>query len=32
LLAAVPESRAGSIPGVIVGRLLDGPPGTIRVL
>jgi selenide,water dikinase len=32
LLVALPESRAAEIPGVVVGRLLDGPPGTITVL
>jgi selenide, water dikinase len=31
LLAAVPEERAGSIPGDLVGRLVQGPPGEIRV-
>jgi selenide, water dikinase len=32
LLAAVDPQRAGELPGVVVGRLVDGPPGTIRVL
>jgi selenide, water dikinase len=32
LLAAVPAARAGSLPGQMLGRLLDGPPGTIRVI
>jgi selenide,water dikinase len=31
LLAAVSPSRAASIPGWEIGRLLDGPPGTISV-
>jgi selenide,water dikinase len=31
LLAAVPPATAASIPGAVIGRLLDGPPGTIRV-
>ncbi len=32
LLAAVPEDGAGQIPGAVIGRLVDGPPGTIRVV
>jgi selenide,water dikinase len=32
LLAALPASAAGSIPGAVIGRLVDGPPGTISVL
>jgi len=31
LLVALPESRAAEVPGVVVGRLVDGPPGTITV-
>jgi selenide, water dikinase len=31
LLVAVPPSRAGEIPGVVVGRLVAGEPGAIRV-
>jgi selenide,water dikinase len=31
LLAAVPRERAGPVPGPIIGRLLDGPPGAITV-
>jgi selenide,water dikinase len=31
LLAAVPPAAAAALPGAIVGRLLDGPAGTIRV-
>jgi selenide,water dikinase len=31
LLAAVHPDRAGAMPGWIIGRLLDGPPGRIRV-
>jgi selenide, water dikinase len=31
LLAAVPASRAATIPGAVIGRLLDGPAGTISV-
>jgi selenide, water dikinase len=31
LLAAVPASRAARIPGAVIGRLLDGPAGTISV-
>jgi selenide,water dikinase len=31
LLAAVPADRAGAARGVVVGRLLDGPPGQIAV-
>jgi selenide,water dikinase len=32
LLAAVPESRAAAMPGAVIGRLLDGPAGMIRVV
>jgi len=32
LLAAVPHERAAELPGAVVGRLREGPPGTIRVL
>ena len=32
LLASVPVSEADSVPGAVVGRLVDGPAGTIRVL
>ena len=31
LLAAVEPSRAAEIPGVVIGELVEGPPGTIRV-
>jgi len=31
LLAALPASRADEVPGAVVGRLLDGPPGTVSV-
>ena len=31
LLAAVPPERAESMPGTIIGRLVDGTPGTIAV-
>jgi selenide, water dikinase len=31
LLAAADPKRAAEIPGAIIGRLLDGPPGTISV-
>ena len=31
LLAAVPESAAGSMPGTVVGRLVAGEPGSITV-
>ncbi len=31
LLAAVPTEHAGSVPGVVIGRLLDGEPGSISV-
>jgi selenide,water dikinase len=31
LLMAVPEPTAGSVPGAVVGRLVEGPPGTITV-
>jgi selenide,water dikinase len=32
LLAAVAPARAGEIDGPVVGRLLDGEPGTIAVV
>jgi selenide,water dikinase len=32
LLAAVPSERAGSIPGVVVGRLVEGTAGAISVV
>jgi selenide,water dikinase len=32
LLAAMPESGAEAVPGVVIGRLLDGPAGEIRVV
>jgi selenide,water dikinase len=31
LLVALPEDRAGAVPGPVVGRLVDGAPGTITV-
>ena len=31
LLAAVDAERAGEVPGAVVGRLVDGPAGTITV-
>jgi len=31
LLVSVPGTAAGSIPGAVIGRLLDGPAGAIRV-
>jgi selenide, water dikinase len=31
LLAAVPADRAGELPGTVIGRLTDGPPGTISL-
>jgi hypothetical protein len=31
LLAAVPADAAAAMPGAIVGRLVAGEPGTIRV-
>jgi selenide,water dikinase len=31
LLVAIAPERAGEVPGAVVGRLLDGPPGTIAV-
>jgi selenide,water dikinase len=31
LLAAVPEASASTVPGTIIGRLVDGEAGTIRV-
>jgi selenide,water dikinase len=32
LLVAVDPARAGDVPGVLIGRLLDGEPGTITVV
>ncbi|MBV9413798.1 MAG: hypothetical protein JO363_02375, partial [Solirubrobacterales bacterium] len=32
LLVAVDPARAGDLPGAVIGRLLDGEPGTIRVI
>ncbi len=32
LLAALPEQDAGALPGVVIGRLIEGPAGTIRVI
>jgi hypothetical protein len=32
LLAAASQAQSGVIPGSSVGRLVDGEPGTIRVL
>ena len=32
LLAAVPQAGAGSMPGSVIGRLVEGPPGAISVL
>jgi len=32
LLAAAPADRAGAIPGAAIGRLVDGPAGTIAVV
>jgi selenide,water dikinase len=32
LLAAVPEGRASRMPGAVIGRLLEGPAGEIRVV
>jgi len=32
LLVAIDPARAGEVPGVVVGRLLDGEPGVISVL
>jgi selenide, water dikinase len=32
LLVAVDPSRAGELPGALIGRLVDGEPGTIRVI
>jgi selenide,water dikinase len=32
LLAAVPPASAAAMPGSVIGRLLDGPPGTITVV
>jgi selenide, water dikinase len=31
LLAAVPADRAGEVPGAVIGRLVEGEPGTITV-
>jgi selenide,water dikinase len=31
LLVSLPAAAAGSVPGTVIGRLLDGPAGTIRV-
>jgi selenide,water dikinase len=31
LLVAVDPARAGEVPGPVIGRLVDGEPGTIRV-
>ena len=31
LLAALPEERAGEVPGAVIGRLVEGPPGAIAV-
>ncbi len=31
LLAAVPAERAAEMPGAVIGRLVAGEPGTIRV-
>jgi selenide, water dikinase len=31
LLVAVDEARAGEVPGAVIGRLVSGEPGTIRV-
>ena len=31
LLAAVPPERAGEVPGAVVGRLVEGPPGKLSV-
>jgi selenide,water dikinase len=31
LLAAIPRDRAGKLPGTVIGRLVDGPAGTISV-
>ena len=32
LLVAVDPARAGALPGAVIGRLVDGEPGTIRVV
>ncbi len=32
LLVAVAPERAGALPGAVIGRLVDGEPGTIRVV
>jgi selenide, water dikinase len=32
LLAAVPAERAATMPGPVIGRLVAGTPGTIRVV
>jgi selenide, water dikinase len=31
LLVSLPPERAAALPGVVVGRLVDGPAGTIHV-
>jgi selenide, water dikinase len=31
LLVALPVGRAAALPGPVIGQLIDGPPGTIRV-
>jgi selenide,water dikinase len=31
LLAALPAERAAAVPGAVIGRLVDGPAGTISV-
>jgi selenide,water dikinase len=31
LLVAIPAQRAGSVPGAVIGRLVEGPSGTIAV-
>ena len=31
LLVAVPQDAAAGLPGAVIGRLRDGPPGTIAV-
>ena len=31
LLAALPEQAASKLPGAVIGRLRDGPPGAISV-
>ena len=32
LLVALDPARAGEVPGTVVGRLLEGEPGTISVV